>query len=103
MLRKDSDTSQQSDAISTLLQLVQPPPDATPTFAKQEPVPILSHWSCNVFTFSHALWPALVQLAYSKFYDGQSLPFAATLLLYTAAYLNMIARAGTALVNLGAE
>jgi hypothetical protein len=66
-------------------------------------VPVLSHWSCNIFTLSHALWPCLVQLAYSRFYDGQSLPFAGTLLLFTVAYLNMIARAGTALVNLGAE
>lgn len=103
MQRKGSDTSQQNDYISAVLQLVQPPPNTSPTFAKQDPVPVLSHWSCSVFTLSHALWPCLVQLAYAKLYDGQSLPFPATLLLFAGAHINMMAREGTLLINLGAK
>ena len=100
---KDSAAPQQNDCISALLQLVQLPADASPTFTKQHPVPVLSHWSCNVFTLSHALWPCLVQIAYASFYDGASLPFAATLLLFAGAHLNMITREGTVLINLGAK
>ena len=89
--------------LSLLLQLIQPQPNASPKFAKQDAVPVLTHWSCNVFVLSHALWPRLVQLAYSRYYDGASLPFAATLLLFAGAHLNMMAREGTVLINLGSK
>jgi hypothetical protein len=88
---------------SLLLQFIQPQPNASPKFSKQDAVPVLTHWSCNVFILSHALWPGLVQLAYSRLYDGASLPFAATLLLFAGAHLNMMAREGTLLINLGAK
>lgn len=66
-------------------------------------MPVLTHWSCSIFTLSHALWPSLVQLIYSRFYDGAALPFVATLLLFAGAHLNMMAREGTLLINLGAK
>ena len=103
MHRKDSGTPQQNDCISALLQTIQPQPNASPKFAKQDPVPVLTHWSCSVFVLSHALWPRLVQLAYSREYGGAGLPFAATLLLFAGSHLNMMAREGTVLINLGAK
>ena len=103
MQRKASGISRLDHYFSLLLQLIQPQPDASPKFAKQDPVPVLSHWSCSVFTLSHALWPWLVQLAYSRLHDGESLPFAWTLLLFIAAHVNMTVRAGTVLISLGAK
>jgi len=88
---------------SLLLQFIQPPPNASPKFAKQDPVPVLTHWSCNVFVLLHALWPGLVQLAHSRLYDGESLPFSGTVLLFVTAHIGMTVRAGTLLMNLGAK
>ena len=88
---------------SLLLQFIQPQPNASPKFSKQDAVPVLTHWSCNVFILSHALWPGLVQLAYSRLHDGENLPFAWTLLLFIAAHVNMTVRAGTVLISLGAK
>lgn len=87
--------------IAILLRLVQPLPDASPTFAKEESVPVLSHWSCNVFILAHALWPGLLRLAYSRLYNGQTFPFVGTVLLYHASHLYTMAREGIALIKIG--
>lgn len=88
---------------SWILQFIQPTPNASPKFAKQDPVPVLTHWSCNVFILLHALWPGVVQLAYSKFTKEDSLPFTGTVLLFITAHLIMTVRTATALLNLGAK
>lgn len=103
MRQNVSDVSRLDHYFSLLLQLIQPQPNASPKFEKHDPVPVLTHWSCNVFVLSHALWPRLVQFAYSRFYDRASLPFAGTLLLFAGAHLNMMAREGTVLINLGSK
>lgn len=103
MDRKSSGASRLDRYFSLLLQFIQPQPDASPKFAKQDAVPVLTHWSCNVFILSHALWPGLVQLAYSRLYGGASLPFAGTLLLFAGAHLDMMAREGKLLIDLGAK
>lgn len=103
MNQKVSGVSRLDRYFSLLLQYIQPQPDASPKFSKQDAVPVLTHWSCNVFILSHALWPGLVQLAYSRLYDEATLPFAGTLLLFAGAHVNMMAREGTLLINLGAK
>lgn len=103
MQPKASGASRLDRYFSLILQLIQPQPNASPKFAKQDAVPVLTHWSCNVFILSHALWPGLVRFAYSRFYDGGSLPFSATLLLFAGAHLYMMAREGTVLINLGSK
>lgn len=101
----DSPTQQQpgplEPAISKLLEVIQPPANAAPTFSKEDPMPVLSHISSNAFVLTHALWPALVQLAYSQLSGGKSIPFVATVLLYNFAYINMIVREDNAMSTLG--
>jgi hypothetical protein len=87
--------------ISKLLEVIQPPINAAPKLSKQAPMPVLSHISSNAFVLSHALWPGLVQLAYSQLYDGKTLPLVATVLLYNFAYINMIVREDNAMSKLG--
>jgi hypothetical protein len=103
MDQKPSGASRLDHYFSLLLQFIQPHPDTSPKFSKRDAVPVLTHWSCNVFILSHALWPGLVQLACSKFYDGATMPFTGTLLLFAGAHLNMMAREGMLLINLGTK
>jgi hypothetical protein len=87
--------------ISKLLEVIQPPIDASPKISKHAPMPVLSHISSNAFVLTHALWPGVVQLAYSQLYDGKTLPLWATVLLYNFAYINMIVREDNAMSKLG--
>jgi len=89
--------------ISMLLGLVQPQSNASPKFAKQDPIPILTHWSCNVFVLTHALWPGVVRKTYEWVHDGENLPFMATVLLYLTAHIYMTVREATVLLHMGAK
>lgn len=53
-----------------------------PVFAKTDPVPYLSQWSCHLYILAHATYPMLVHRALVWFRGGAPLPLLAVFGLY---------------------